>query len=111
MSFAVCGSVCSHKLDEVDETQCARRVPLWSRCDDLILSRYQLYLDNLLQNIQAPDASSLSGASNLDYSSPVLISFTAILHRVCSWPLMPVYLLICVRLQNNTLNEYVEEKT
>ena len=25
LSFAVCGSVCSHKLDEVDETQCARR--------------------------------------------------------------------------------------
>ena len=42
LSFAVCGSVCSQKLDEVDEIQCVRRVPLWSRCDDLILSRYQL---------------------------------------------------------------------
>ena len=68
LSFSVCSSVLYKHLVEADETQCARRVPLWSGCNDLILSRYQLYLDTLLQNIQGPDASLLSGARNLHYA-------------------------------------------
>ena len=113
LSFAVCGSVCSHKLDEVDETQCARRVLLWSRCDDLILSRYQLYLDNLLQNIPAPDASLLSGTSNFDYSKSCIdklysdiTSCVQLAINAC----IPTRL--CTTSEYNMIgwNEYVEEK-
>ena len=78
--FTLQCSVSEQSADKTSNSNSDARMPLWQRCDDNVIYKFQLYLDGLLQDVIPPHASLLFSDLSLDSHSIIDTFYNDIIH-------------------------------